>query len=59
MGKKHEIWIDVTILSWASQVCVDEVNRTLYVPMRSIVGIKAWGRIDFLTRYNGWNLVLE
>lgn len=59
MGKKHEMWIDKAILTWASQVGVDEVNSTLYVSKRSIVGIKSWGRIDFLVRYNGWNLVLE
>lgn len=59
MGKKHEMWIDEAILTWASQVGVDDVNRTLYVSKKSVVGIKAWGRIDFLVRYNGWKLVLD
>ena len=38
---------------------VDIVNKTLKVSKEKLIGIKMWGKIDFLTHYCGWVLVYD
>lgn len=59
MGKKHDEGNDVRILARLGRVKVNEEKMTLRVPKDAVVGIKAWGRIDFLTNHRGWTLVSE
>ena len=40
-----------------ARVCkVNVPAKSLQMPKRAIVGIKMWGKIDFLTHYCGWTL---
>lgn len=36
---------------------VDFSNKTLQASKSAIIGIKLWGRIDYLTHYCGWTFI--
>lgn len=38
---------------------VNSERKTLHVSKGAVVGIKMWGKIDYLTHYRGWTLVSE
>ena len=59
MLKKHDESNDVRILARDGRVRVNEEKMTIRVPKNAVVGIKTWGRIDFLTNHRGWTLVSE
>lgn len=54
--KKHDENEDLRILKKNPNVRV-KLNRVIEIPKDAIVGIRVWGRIDFLTRYRGWYVV--
>ena len=38
---------------------IDAARKTLTLPKGATVGIKTWGKVDFLTHYCGWSLVAK
>ena len=59
MAKKHEEGNDVEILARVGRVRVKEETKTLRMSKDAVIGIRTWGRIDFLTNHRGWTLVSE
>ena len=59
MAKKHEEGKDVEILARIGRVRVNEEKKTLRMSKDAVIGIKTWGRIDFLTNHRGWTLVSD
>ena len=57
MAKKHVEEDDAKILDRTGRVSVDEEKKMLRMSKDAVIGIKAWGRIDFLTNHQGWTLV--
>ena len=57
MAKKHVEEDDAKILDRTGRVGVDKGNKTLRMSKGAVIGIKTWGRIDFLTNHQGWTLV--
>lgn len=57
MGKKHDESKD---LIRVSRVCgIDFNDKLIRVRDKSRVGIKTWGRIDFLVHYCGWHCIYD
>ena len=52
MSKKHDENKDLRLISRIAKV--DYSNKTIQAPKNAIIGIRSWGRIDFLKRYCGW-----
>lgn len=52
MSKKHDENKDLRLISRVAKV--DYSNKTIQAPKSAIIGIRSWGRIDFLKRYCGW-----
>lgn len=52
MSKKHDENKDLSLVSRIAKI--DYSNKTIQAPKSAIIGIKTWGRIDFLTHYCGW-----
>lgn len=50
---KHDESKDLVAIS--KVVRVDNYNKTLQAPKSAIIGIKTWGRIDYLVNYCGWH----
>lgn len=59
MPKKHVEGDDVRILTRVGRVKVNEEKKTLRMSKDAVVGIRTWGRIDFLTNHRGWSLVKD
>jgi len=59
MAKKHEEVNDVRILAREGRVRVNEEKKSLRRSKDAVIGIKTWGRIDFLTNHRGWTLVSD
>ena len=59
MAKKHVEGDDVKILARVGRVKVNEEKETLRMSKGAVIGIKTWGRIDFLTNHRGWSLVKD
>lgn len=57
MGIKHDENKDLR--SFGKIGRVDIVSKTLKVSKEKLIGIKMWGKIDFLTHYCGWVLVYD
>ena len=53
MGKKHDENKDLRLISRIAKI--DYSNMTIQAPKSSVIGIRSWSRIDFLTRYCGWS----
>ena len=57
MTKKHDESKD---LFRVSKVCgVDYSDKLIRVRDKSRIGIKTWGRIDFLVHYCGWHCIYD
>lgn len=57
MAKKHDESKDLTRIS---RVCsIDWNDKLIKVRDKSNVGIKTWGRIDFLVHYCGWHCIYD
>ena len=59
MAMKHEEGRDVELLARSGRVRVNEEKKTLRVSKDAGIGIRTWGRIDFLTNHRGWTLVSD
>ena len=59
MKKKvmHVESADLKILARMGKVKVDAERKVLRMSKGLVVGLKTWGRIDFLTHHRGWVLV--
>ena len=57
MAKKHDESKD---LIRVSRVCsIDYSDKLIRVRDKSKIGIKTWGRIDFLVHYCGWYCIYD
>lgn len=57
MAKKHDESKD---LFRVSRVCgIDYNDKLIRVRDKSRIGIKTWGRIDFLVHYCGWHCIYD
>lgn len=57
MAKKHDESKD---LFRVSRVCsIDYSDKLIRVRDKSKIGIKTWGRIDFLVNYCGWHCIYD
>lgn len=57
MAKKHDESKD---LFRVSRVCnVDNYDKLIRVRDKSRIGIKTWGRIDFLVHYCNWHCIYD
>ena len=57
MKKKHDENKDLQSLSRVCKVNVG--SKTIKCGDLSKIGIRRWGKIDYLTRYCGWHFVYE
>ena len=48
---------DLEILARTGKVKADAGRKVLRMSKGLVVGLKTWGRIDFLTHHRGWVLV--
>ena len=55
MNKKHDENKDLRLISRIAKI--DYSTKTIQAPKTAIIGIKSWGRIDFLTHYCGWHFI--
>lgn len=55
MSKNHDENKDLRLVSRIARI--DYSNKTIQSPKSAIIGIKTWGRIDFLTNYCGWTFI--
>ena len=55
MSKKHDENKDLSLISRIAKI--DYSTKTIQAPKTAIIGIKSWGRIDFLTHYCGWYFI--
>ena len=55
MAKNHDEAKDIRLVSRIARI--DYSNKTIQSPKSAIIGIKTWGRIDFLTHYCGWTFI--
>ena len=53
MSKKHDESKDLRLVSRIAKI--DYSNKTIQAPKSALIGIKTWGRIDFLTHYCNWS----
>ena len=57
MAKKHDESKD---LIRVSRVCsIDYSDKLIRIRDKSRIGIKTWGRIDFLVYYCGWHCIYD
>lgn len=54
MGCNHDENKDLRSFARVGRANAGE--KKLYLSKDAVVGIKTWGRIDFLTHYCGWKL---
>lgn len=55
MAKKHDENKDLRLISRITKI--NYSDRTIQAPKSSIIGIRSWGRIDYLTHYCGWTFI--
>ena len=53
--KNHDENKDIRLVSRIAKI--DYSNKTIQSPKSAIIGIKTWGRIDFLCHYCGWTFI--
>lgn len=52
MSKNHDENKDLKLVSRIAKI--DYSNKSIQAPKSSVIGIRTWGRIDYLTHYCGW-----
>lgn len=57
MKRNHDESKDLRSFSKVGRV--NRGDKTLRTPKGSLIGIKMWGKIDFLIHYCGWTLVWD
>lgn len=55
--KKHDENKDVRILQ--RYLRVDTHNKVIKASKDTVVGIRLWGRIDYLTKHRGWFFIWD
>lgn len=55
MAKKHDENKDLRFISRIAKI--DYSNKTIQTSKTAIIGIRTWGRIDYLTHYCGWHFI--
>ena len=55
MSKKHDENKDLRLVSRIAKI--DYSNKSIQAPKSAIIGIRTWGRIDYLTHYCGWTFI--
>lgn len=54
---KHDENKDVRLVSRIAKV--NTVNKTIKAPKGTLIGIRSWGRIDYLTNYCGYVFIWD
>lgn len=54
---KHDENKDVRLVSRIAKV--NTVNKTIKAPKGTLIGIRSWGRIDFLTNFCGYTFIWD
>ena len=55
--KKHDENKDLKLFTYAGRV--NYADKTLRAAKGAVIGIRMWGRIDFLTKYCGWHFMWD
>jgi hypothetical protein len=55
MAKRHEEERDLRSVSKIAKV--HQGQKVIEISKSQLVGIKMWGKLDYLTKYKGWYLV--
>lgn len=55
MSKKHDENKDLRFISKIAKL--DYSNKTIQTSKSTNIGIRTWGRIDYLTNYCGWTFI--
>ena len=58
MSKKHDENQDVYILTKECKLVING-KKTIYGSKNQVIGNKAWGRIDYLTKYCGYVFIWD
>ena len=53
--EKHNEHKELRLISKVAKI--DYSNKTIQAPKTAIIGIRSWGRIDYLTHYCGWYFI--
>ena len=59
MKKTHVENNDVQLLARMGRVGVNEDKKMLRASKNAVIGIKTWGKIDYLVNHRGWAMVRE
>lgn len=54
---KHEENKDVRLISNHTGINIDWAQHCIEIDKDATVGIRTWGRIDYLTHYCGWRAI--
>ena len=55
MGKSHDENKDLRLVSKVAKI--DYSDKTIQAPKSAVIGIRTWGRIDYLTHYCSWTFI--
>ena len=59
MKKTHVENNDVQSLARNGRVGVNADKKMLRVSKNAVIGIKTWGKIDYLVNHRGWSMVRD
>ena len=59
MKKTHVENNDVQLLARMGRVGVNADKKILRASKNAVIGIKTWGKIDYLVNHRGWSMVRD
>ena len=59
MKKTHVENNDVQLLARMGRVGVNEDKKMHRASKNAVIGIKTWGKIDYLVNHRGWSMVRD
>ena len=59
MRKTHVENNDVQLLARMGRVGVNADKKMLRASKNAVIGIKTWGKIDYLVNHRGWSMVRD
>jgi hypothetical protein len=59
MKKTHVENNDVQLLARMGRVGVNADKKMLRASKNAVIGIKTWGKIDYLVNHRGWSMVRD
>ena len=59
MRKTHVENNDVQLLARMGRVGVNADKQMLRASKNAVIGIKTWGKIDYLVNHRGWSMVRD